>query len=375
MSLSSLVGEPPSNIDLSANSTARNDAVVVSMYALAFITICFRLYSRTKVQQARIALDDWLIVAALVSGTANMACAIAGGYYGLGRHVWVVNLNEIIHMVRILFANFLLYILTVPLIKISIILSYRRLFGMQWTMWACIILSLAYWVGCTAAFLSACQPISYYWSEYEDPWGGYKRYNLYPFYIGHAVANLAGDVLILLVPIPLVWRLQLRVAQKIQILSIFLLGGFVCVASAIRIYYFTFITDVDVTWNLGNVFIWSSIEPSIGIVCACLPVLQPLFRTIINRAGAGPGPKPPPNPKTNASKGVRFAPDLMSKFHPVDESRQRRDSEAILTTTSVHVELDSMGKEGRLSDEEECLGYDLMSIKVHKDFQMREEHR
>ncbi|GAQ45190.1 hypothetical protein AtubIFM55763_006651 [Aspergillus tubingensis] len=362
--MSSPFGEPPKGLNLEEDSTGRNDAVVVCMYALAFVTIGFRLFSRIKVQQASIGLDDWLIVGALLSGTANMACAIAGGHYGLGKHVWVVTLDEIINMVHILYANVLLYILTVPLIKVSIILSYRRLFGMQWTMWACIALSIAYWIGCSVAFLCSCQPVSYFWTQYENPLGGYVRYDIYPFYIAHAVANMAGDLLILLVPIPLVWRLKLRVGQKIQILSIFLLGGFVCVASAIRIYYFTFINDVDVTWNLGNVFIWSSVEPSIGIVCACLPVLQPLFRTIINRRSM---------PNRPTTKGVRFAPDIMSKIHG-DDRKQTREDEAVLTTTSVHIEMDGVGK-GRISDEEEAMGYDIMSIKVQKDFQMEEEHR
>ncbi|CAK39197.1 uncharacterized protein An06g01290 [Aspergillus niger] len=331
--MSNPFGEPPKGLNLAENSTGRNDAVVVCMYTLAFVTIGFRLFSRIKIQQANIGLDDWLIVGALLSGTANMACAIAGGHYGLGKHVWVVTLDEIIHMVH-------------------------------WTMWACIALSIGYWIGCSVAFLCSCQPISYYWTQYENPLGGYVRYDLYPFYIAHAVVNMAGDLLILLVPIPLVWRLKLRVGQKIQILSIFLLGGFVCVASAIRIYYFTFINDVDVTWNLGNVFIWSSVEPSIGIVCACLPVLQPLFRTIINRRSL---------PNRTTTKGVRFAPDIMSKIHGEDR-RQTREDEAVLTTTSVHIEMDGVGK-GRLSDEEEAMGYDLMSIKVQKDFQMEEEHR
>lgn len=63
----------------------------------------------------------------------------------------------------------------------------------------------------------------------------------------------------------------------------------------------------------------------------------------------------------------------MSKIHGEDR-RQTREDEAVLTTTSVHIEMDGVGK-GRLSDEEEAMGYDLMSIKVQKDFQMEEEHR
>ncbi|RAH41953.1 uncharacterized protein BO95DRAFT_371900 [Aspergillus brunneoviolaceus CBS 621.78] len=371
--MSDLVGLPPKGTDLTANNESKNDAIVATMYTLACITISVRLFSRIKVQQARIGLDDWLIVAALLSGTANMISAVVGGKYGVGKHIWVVNMDDIVAMVKVLFANVLLYVTTVTLIKLSIILSYRRIFGMRWTMWACIVLALSYWVGCTIAFLAACQPVSYYWTKYLDPEGGRERYNLYAFYIGHAVANMVGDIVILLVPVPLVWRLQLRRSQKIQILSIFLLGGFVCVASAIRIYYFTFVNSVDVTWILGDVFIWSSIEPSIGIFCACLPVLQPLFRTILNRMLGTPAPVKPKPRSTGPPKAVRYAPNILSKIQGGDERIARRDEEAMLTTTSAHLELDSIGK-GRHSDEE-AGPMDLLSITIQKEFHVREEHR
>ena len=34
----------------------------------------------------------------------------------------------------------------------------------------------------------------------------------------------------------------------------------------------------DITYLMGPVFIWSTIEPSVAIVCACLPHLAPLVR-------------------------------------------------------------------------------------------------
>lgn len=37
---------------------------------------------------------------------------------------------------------------------------------------------------------------------------------------------------------------------------------------------------VDVTWLMGPVFIWSTIEPSVAVVCACLPHLAPLARLL-----------------------------------------------------------------------------------------------
>lgn len=54
-----------------------------------------------------------------------------------------------------------------------------------------------------------------------------------------------------------------------------------CVASIVRIYYLVkLLSDTDLSWIMGPVFIWSSVEPSIGILSACLPVLGPLLRIV-----------------------------------------------------------------------------------------------
>lgn len=50
-------------------------------------------------------------------------------------------------------------------------------------------------------------------------------YDLYPIYIGDAAANVTTDVVILIVPIPLVWTLHIRTSAKIMVTSIFILGG------------------------------------------------------------------------------------------------------------------------------------------------------
>ena len=151
--------------------------------------------------------------------------SLSGGYYGLGMHVWIVPLHDVVKVVQILFAYVLIYVVTVPLIKLSDLLFYRRVFGMNKAMWFCVGLTLGYWVSCTVAFLVCCRPISYYWTQYVDPSGGRCVFNLYPFYIGNAAANVTTDVIILLVPMPLIWKLHMRTTQKILVCSIFMLGG------------------------------------------------------------------------------------------------------------------------------------------------------
>lgn len=53
----------------------------------------------------------------------------------------------------------------------------------------------------------------------------------------------------------------------------------VCVASTVRIYYLNgLFQNLDATWWMGPTVAWSSIEPSVAIISACLPTFAPLFR-------------------------------------------------------------------------------------------------
>lgn len=53
----------------------------------------------------------------------------------------------------------------------------------------------------------------------------------------------------------------------------------VCVASIVRIIMMNkLVHSQDFTWAMCQVFIWSCVEPFIGIVCACLPTYAPLVR-------------------------------------------------------------------------------------------------
>ena len=53
--------------------------------------------------------------------------------------------------------------------------------------------------------------------------------------------------------------------------------GSVCVASLIRITIFSQYNPKDTLYTIIMPMVWSSVEQSLGIVCACLPVLKPLF--------------------------------------------------------------------------------------------------
>lgn len=54
----------------------------------------------------------------------------------------------------------------------------------------------------------------------------------------------------------------------------------VCIVSILRITAFNKSDPKDPTYTSIDTAMWSSIEQSVGIICACLPALRPLFRRL-----------------------------------------------------------------------------------------------
>lgn len=45
-------------------------------------------------------------------------------------------------------------------------------------------------------------------------------------------------------------------------------------------------SDRDYSWSASAVYLWSNIEPDVGIVCACLPAMMPLVRLVREKFGS-----------------------------------------------------------------------------------------
>ncbi|CAF9942279.1 hypothetical protein IMSHALPRED_003450 [Imshaugia aleurites] len=169
-----------------------------------------------------------------------------------------------------------------PAIKISILLFYRRLFPVRRLLVASSIIGaivLAWYIAVEITAISQCLPIRYYWQRV----GHGHCIQTTNFYITLAALNLATDVAVLILPIPVIWQLQIRKSKKLSLSVIFLLGSMVCITSVIRLQTLTDIDTEDITWSNTYPSLWSAIEASLGIVAACLPSLAPISHRITGR--------------------------------------------------------------------------------------------
>jgi len=100
--------------------------------------------------------------------------------------------------------------------------------------------------------------------------------------MGASIPNVITDVILVIMPIPYVWKLHAPIAQRIVLAAIFALGAFVGIVSIIRLSILVETTSgiLDLTYTFKDVYLWSLIEIQVGLICVCLPSLRPMIRVI-----------------------------------------------------------------------------------------------
>jgi hypothetical protein len=91
------------------------------------------------------------------------------------------------------------------------------------------------------------------------------------------VINIATDVLLAVIPIPLIWTLRMTIASRVSLTVVLGLGVFVAIAGIMRQASMgaTF-TDSE-PWVHDTYAIWNFIELDTGIIAASLPATKPLL--------------------------------------------------------------------------------------------------
>ncbi|KAI9678330.1 MAG: hypothetical protein M1817_006276 [Caeruleum heppii] len=268
------------------NITGSFLAAVISTTALATIAMFLRYLSRV-LTKAPFGWDDHTIVLALVTAWGMLASNIFQVKHGAGKHLVAVVAADLANYVKGTWALELAYFTTIFITKISILLLYRRIFtlrqrGFRIAFWAILVYSTVVWFISFFCALFQCMPVNYNWDRTIP---GYCL-NVYLFTIVSSVMNILADVLILVMPLPLIWKLYASRANKIVLSFVFLLGSFVCIASIVRFPFLLNIPIDDFTFSNDGAARWSTVEANIAIVSACLPSLRPLYGHLTTRFGS-----------------------------------------------------------------------------------------
>ncbi|KAI2625151.1 hypothetical protein GGS21DRAFT_531535 [Xylaria nigripes] len=257
---------------------------------LPTIFFCLRLWAR-RLRRKPLSADDWLCFGGLLVGYTCCGLQLYAAIDGeLGQHQKlgpdgqpiIDDPRFIVYETTKLAVN-VISPLGFGLVKASIVVLYESIFHhvhlFRYMSYVMLGLLSAWSISFFFANLFICYPVT----ALIEPFYGKRCVNRAAVFLSTLVTDLIFDVLILVMPIPVVMRLQLPRKDRIAVLGMFLLGATVIAVSIARLvqllevnsqYLFFF---YDETYYTSPAFFWANIELAIAVLSACLPTLKPIL--------------------------------------------------------------------------------------------------
>ncbi|KAF2268077.1 hypothetical protein CC78DRAFT_36125 [Lojkania enalia] len=242
---------------------------------LAYLAVALRIIARRKVKQP-LKADDWWIIGALIPVTLFDGFNFWTMSKGMGLHI--IRMTDIPNFMKSSVGCMILYGLCLPPVKFSILCLYHRIFPAKDIKYAGIAIAFVVGGTCIAATLAfgfQCIPLDSLWTSPDGK--GKRCIDISTLAMTSGIINILTDVAILVLPIRPLMKLKAPIMVRAGLLGTFLLGGCVCIFSIVRTIMVKQASFDDPTWNNAPGATWSVIENHVAIVCACLPVLKPLF--------------------------------------------------------------------------------------------------
>ena len=199
-------------------------ATAVSFSLLSTTFIALRMYTRLRIIRTT-GLDDYAAAITLPFCIAFSVLLCIATRYGLGLHSSDLPTDV---LRRIEAGNIEIgstYLASLLGYKMSILLLYLRIFNVdkvfRYCTWTVMFITFGYLFSNFWTQIFGCQPIAKHWRP-EIP--GHCILEMKATY-GYGSLNFITDILIFVLPLPMVWRMQLSLKKKLGLLVIFMVGS------------------------------------------------------------------------------------------------------------------------------------------------------
>ncbi|MCJ1356281.1 MAG: hypothetical protein MMC33_006275 [Icmadophila ericetorum] len=267
--------------------------------AAATIAVVLRILARWRLRRASGTDDIWISLS-LIPLWSLVGCGIILALKGgMGMPSQLLSSSQSTVFTKILFASWILYGLSITTVKISVLLLYCRMFmlrSFQYSTYAVGSLCLIWFLIILLVSFFECRPIAVAWDSSVSG----KCIDLTSLYYGLTISNVILDVVINLMPVKMVWKLQLPLRQRLFVLCVMGLGIIIVTASVGRIGSVPNLVQSEKSGQYSYLlacrsqrfdfseatiflpFLYSIVEPAFATICACLPMYQPLFLWLVD---------------------------------------------------------------------------------------------
>ncbi|KAH8150906.1 uncharacterized protein LAJ45_05088 [Morchella importuna] len=327
-------------------------ATCLSFGIVMLIVLSARIYCRAVLLK-KMGADDWCMVFAAIVGLGLIACALCGVYMtGAGKHRWDITWQDGVASQKIGLAAQIFYFISLGLTKASLLLFIIRLQPserMIRTCWALLTLCTAFTISAFVSSCLQCVPLSYLWDQ-VNPFlaGTIEHHCVDQKALQYALPsiNIATDFLVWLLPIKLIWKVQLPKRQKWGLVMVFSLGGLGVLAGILRLWSVGMaVKGQDPSWDYIDLSVWSNVEVLVSITCGSAPAARPFFsRYLPNFLGGTP------NASAGSDEPHAFSPNAPRNIGaaPRSRSKQNQSDTYIMQSFSQHDSTEEFGIRTRI---------------------------
>ncbi|KAK5130762.1 hypothetical protein LTR08_001707 [Meristemomyces frigidus] len=227
--------------------------------------------------------DDVVMLAALLPVVGVSVCSVLLAEHGLGKDIWMVPFDSITFVLQTWYYDEIMYLIALALIKISLIMTYLRIFpNKQFRTLAYVLIAAftAYMIAYVVVTIVQCTPIPYAWTQWDGEHAGVCRHINAQVWCAAAL-NIIMDLIVVVMPMPLLWQMHMNTRKKLLIMLMFGMGIFVTVISVMRLQtLIRFDKTQNITWDYTAVGYFSTIEMHASVFCACMPGMRRLVIAI-----------------------------------------------------------------------------------------------
>ncbi|CEJ60849.1 hypothetical protein PMG11_09405 [Penicillium brasilianum] len=259
-----------------------NQVLVAVGLTLSTACLAMRLYTKSLILR-KFWWDDVCLIFAWTLSIGTQATILHGYTFGgIGRHFNELSPETVDTLLKVILAAAVIYIPCLAFAKLSLLMLYYSILNtsQEWVYSIYIIAFVisGYSLALALALIFACNPIQKGW-DISIPPGVGSCINRPGVYLATAVSNTLSDVILILIPIRVVWGLQMRLIQKLGVVAMFCIGCLTIITSILRLAtLWPLVTTSDVSYKLALASVFINIEANFIIICASLPYLRQLTR-------------------------------------------------------------------------------------------------
>ncbi|XPS78496.1 hypothetical protein M3J09_010507 [Ascochyta lentis] len=262
---------------------------VTQALTLIFCTVFvwIRGYHKLRTVGLDWAVDDYLTLMSWLLMTGYCISGFILSIHGGGYHMWDISTATAEKFLQTAYAATVFYAPMTLAIKLSLLTLIARIFSPYkrriQSIYALGGLLVVYYVASLVLKIRICWPIAAYWQGDQS-----KCLNQSAVITADSIISTVTDAIILVLPLPLTWSLQLPTTKKLRVGGMLAVGGLATAFSGWRLnLILTHGKSQDTTILFVQVVMSGNAEAGIALICTCLPAFVAQFNLLRYRVGYG----------------------------------------------------------------------------------------